>query len=126
MSFEGVLTSVLQIVFGAFTLHCTIRVIYFDIKRVFGPDLALDFQLFFCWYLAVELDRLIELSKFLLGTKNHCAYSPILSSQFLSMLITKSDLPMLTLPLQSLSQSHFEAEPCPIVFARSLKSLKQD
>jgi hypothetical protein len=44
MSFEITL-SVLELVVKSIILHCTIKVVYQDIERVFGPEFALASQL---------------------------------------------------------------------------------
>jgi len=49
MSFEITL-SVLELVFKSIILHYAIKVVYQDTERVFGPEFALAFQLFFCWF----------------------------------------------------------------------------
>jgi hypothetical protein len=50
--------SVLELVFKSIILHCTIKVVYLDIERVFGPEFGLAFQLFFCWFVICGQDFL--------------------------------------------------------------------
>jgi len=58
MPFVSVLISQLELAFCVVVIHITIRAIYFDIERLHGPELALAFQLFFCWCVVSQLDFL--------------------------------------------------------------------